>query len=132
MYLTRDTDFICLSSNSQNDEFDPQAMLKDLGFNGTIQLEDNEDDLMSSLSKSDVFDFIIINQNDNEELHKTVSMIKALDSYKKTPILITTNITTNEVMYDCFGAGVSEYIVKPFTKETLAARILKSWNSLKN
>ncbi len=132
MYLTRDINFICLSSSSKNDEFDPYKMLKDLGFIGNIQIEGNEDDLMSSLSNTMDFDFIIINQNDNEELNKTVSLIKALDNYKTTPILVTTNITTNEVMYDCFRAGVSEYVVKPFSKETLAARILNSWNSLKS
>lgn len=53
-----------------------------------------------------------------------VRMIRGQEDLKKTPILmITTNSAKDEVL-EALRAGVNNYIVKPFTPETLKEKIL--------
>ena len=52
-----------------------------------------------------------------------VNAIKADDNYKDLPILMITTRGVKEDIIDAMKAGVSSYIVKPFSPQTLKEKI---------
>ena len=126
MYIPKDTNFICLQlSKDPEDSYD--QILSELGFNGVITTIDNPETLLSDIKDKSDFQYIILDGHDDENLHKLVTQIKELENYIGQPIIVLNTITTKEVMQDCLNAGASDYIVKPFLKETLANKIVKTW-----
>jgi len=73
------------------------------------------------------FHYIILDSHDDEDLHKSITQVKEMSFYSDQPIIVLNTISTKEVMQDCLNAGASDYIIKPFTKEILATKIIKSW-----
>jgi two-component system chemotaxis response regulator CheY len=53
-----------------------------------------------------------------------VQLIRGQENFKKTPILMITTNSGKEEVLEALKAGVSNYIVKPFTPETLKEKIL--------
>jgi two-component system, chemotaxis family, chemotaxis protein CheY len=52
-----------------------------------------------------------------------VRAMKAIDSYKSTPILMVTTVRSTEKVLEAARLGVNGYIIKPFKDEDLAAKI---------
>jgi two-component system chemotaxis response regulator CheY len=52
-----------------------------------------------------------------------VTNIRAMDKYKSLPVLMVTTRSVKEDIVEAMKAGVNSYIVKPFTPETLKAKI---------
>ena len=99
-------------------------ILRQLGFENILEADDG----MSALDvlRSQKVDFIISDWNmprlSGMELLKAV---RTSDEWKDLPFLMVTAEGQKENVIEAVKAKVSNYIVKPFTPETLAEKIKK-------
>jgi len=52
-----------------------------------------------------------------------VATLRSMDDYKKLPILMVTTRSVKDDIVEALKVGVNNYIVKPFTPETLKDKI---------
>jgi two-component system chemotaxis response regulator CheY len=99
-------------------------LLRDLGFNNISEADDGQTAL--PMLKSGKFDFLVTDWNmpgmDGLTLLKTV---RADEDLGDMPILMVTAEAKREQIVVAAEAGVSGYIVKPFTAATLKEKIEK-------
>jgi len=97
-------------------------ILKQLGFTNIIEADDGTTAL-EELKKTDV-DLIISDWNMPKmtglELLKTV---RSTDNLKDLPFLMVTAEAQKQNVIDAVQAGVSNYVVKPFTAEAISEKI---------
>jgi two-component system chemotaxis response regulator CheY len=53
-----------------------------------------------------------------------IQAVRGNDALKKTPVLMITTNSAKEEVVEALKAGVNNYLVKPFTPETLKEKIL--------
>ncbi|MFZ1684083.1 MAG: response regulator [Candidatus Zixiibacteriota bacterium] len=96
--------------------------LKRAGFEDVIEASDGKDALAKM--KVEKVNFVITDWNMPEMDGLTfVSTIRATDEFKGLPVLMVTTRSVKEDIVEAMKAGVNNYIVKPFTPETLKAKI---------
>jgi two-component system chemotaxis response regulator CheY len=96
--------------------------LKRAGFEDVAEACDGKDALAKL--KSDKFDFIITDWNMPEMDGLTfVTTVRSDPELKALPILMVTTRSVKEDIMQAIKAGVNNYIVKPFTPETIAEKI---------
>ncbi|MCW7753831.1 chemotaxis response regulator CheY [Desulfobotulus sp. H1] len=99
-------------------------ILKQLGFTNITEADDGTTAL-EELKKGH-FDLIISDWNmpkmSGLELLKAV---RAMDDYKNIPFLMVTAEAQKQNVVEAVQAGVSNYVVKPFTAEAIAEKIEK-------
>lgn len=99
-----------------------RGILRRLGFNNLEEAEEGR----SALKKlqEEPFELIICDWNmpimTGLELLKTV---RADDNLKHIPFLMVTAEAKKENIIDAIQAGVSNYVVKPFTEDVLAQKL---------
>lgn len=99
-------------------------LLRDLGFNNTSEADDGQTAL--PMLKSGKFDFLVTDWNmpgmDGLTLLKTV---RSDDELCDMPVLMVTAEAKHDQIVVAAEAGVSGYVVKPFTAATLKEKIEK-------
>ncbi len=99
-------------------------ILKQIGFKNILEADDGTTAL-DVLDKQPV-DLIISDWNMPKmtglELLKSV---RANDRYKKTPFLMVTAEAQKQNVIEAVQAGVSNYVVKPFTAEAISEKLTK-------
>lgn len=96
--------------------------LKRAGFEDVIEASDGRDALAKM--KVEKFNFIITDWNMPEMDGLTfVTTLRGMDEYKSLPILMVTTRSVKDDIMIALKAGVNNYIVKPFTPETLKDKI---------
>ena len=96
--------------------------LKRAGFQDVVEAQDGKDALAKL--KVDKFNFIITDWNMPEMDGLTfVNTIWGMDEFKDLPILMVTTRSVKDDIVEAMKAGVNNYIVKPFTPDTLKAKI---------
>ena len=96
--------------------------LKRAGFQDVVEAQDGKDALAKL--KVDKFNFIITDWNMPEMDGLTfVNTIRGMDEFKDLPILMVTTRSVKDDIVEAMKAGVNNYIVKPFTPDTLKAKI---------
>ena len=96
--------------------------LKRAGFGDVIEATDGRDALAKM--KVDKVDFVITDWNMPEMDGLTfVSNLRASEEYKSLPVLMVTTRSVKDDILEAMKAGVNNYIVKPFTPDTLKAKI---------
>jgi two-component system chemotaxis response regulator CheY len=96
--------------------------LKRAGFEDVIEASDGKDALVKM--KVEKINFVITDWNMPEMDGLTfVTTVRAMDEYKTLPILMVTTRSVKDDILEAMKAGVNNYIVKPFTPETLKAKI---------
>lgn len=96
--------------------------LKRAGFNDVIEATDGKDALAKM--KVEKPNFIITDWNMPEMDGLTfISTLRSQAEYEDLPVLMVTTRSVKEDIVDAMKAGVNNYIVKPFTPETLKAKI---------
>ncbi len=99
-------------------------ILKQLGVGNVVEAE-NGSDALSKL-KADKFDFVVSDWNmpvisGIELLRK----IRADEQLKHIPVLMVTAEAQKENLVEAIQAGVSNYVVKPFTAEIIKQKLDK-------
>ncbi|RMF56645.1 MAG: response regulator [Calditrichaeota bacterium] len=96
--------------------------LKRIGFNDVVEATNGKDALVKLYSEK--IDFIITDWNMPEMNGlEFVQAVKADDNYKNIPILMITTRGVKDDIIQAMKVGVSSYIVKPFTPQTLKEKI---------
>ena len=96
--------------------------LKRAGFEDVIEASDGKDALAKM--KVERPNFVITDWNMPEMDGLTfVNTLRSMAEYKDMPVLMVTTRSVKEDIVDAMKAGVNNYIVKPFTPETLKAKI---------
>jgi two-component system chemotaxis response regulator CheY len=96
--------------------------LKRAGFNNVIEASDGKDALAKM--KIEKPNFVITDWNMPEMDGLTfITTLRSIDEYKELPVLMVTTRSVKEDIVDAMKAGVNNYIVKPFTPDTLKAKI---------
>ena len=96
--------------------------LKRAGYQDVVEAQDGKDALAKL--KVDKFNFVITDWNMPEMDGLTfVTTVRGMDEYKNLPILMVTTRSVKDDIVEAMKAGVNNYIVKPFTPDTLKAKI---------
>jgi two-component system chemotaxis response regulator CheY len=96
--------------------------LKRAGYDDVTEASDGKDALAKM--KVEQFNFVITDWNMPEMDGLTfVSQVRSLEEFKDMPILMVTTRSVKDDIIEAMKAGVNNYIVKPFTPETLGEKI---------
>jgi two-component system chemotaxis response regulator CheY len=99
-------------------------ILKQLGFNNLEEAENGQDALTKL--KADTYGFVVSDWN--MPVMMGIDMLRAIradEKLKKIPVLMVTAEAQKENLMEAVQAGVSNYVVKPFTAETMQEKINK-------
>jgi two-component system, chemotaxis family, chemotaxis protein CheY len=96
--------------------------LKRAGFDDVTEASDGKDAMAKM--KVEQFNFVITDWNMPEMDGLTfVTQVRSQDEFKDIPILMVTTRSVKDDIIEAMKAGVNNYIVKPFTPETLGEKI---------
>ena len=96
--------------------------LKRAGFTDVVEATDGRDALAKM--KVEKVDFVITDWNMPEMDGLTfVTSLRSIEEFRSLPVLMVTTRSVKEDILDAMKAGVNNYIVKPFTPDTLKAKI---------
>ncbi|MCE3225196.1 MAG: cheY [Nitrospira sp.] len=99
-------------------------ILKQLGFNNLEEAENGQEALTKL--KADSYGFVVSDWN--MPVMMGIDMLRAIradEKLKKIPVLMVTAEAQKENLMEAVQAGVSNYVVKPFTAETMQEKINK-------
>jgi len=97
-------------------------MLRQLGYNNIVEAEDGAAAL--SLLQREKVDFVISDWNmPHMSGLDLLKAIRADENLKPIPFLLVTAEALKEYVVEAVKAGVDNYVVKPFTAETLKEKI---------
>lgn len=99
-------------------------LLKQSGYENIVEAEDGVNAL--KILKSQKIDFVVSDWNmPNMSGLELLKAVRADEDLKTLPFLMVTAEALQENVVAAVKAGVSNYIVKPFTSETLDEKIKK-------
>ncbi len=99
-----------------------RTILAQLGFKNVVEAEDGEVALQKLREGN--FDFVITDWNMPKMTGlELVQAIRSDEKLKSIPVLMVTAEAKKENVIAAIKAGVNNYIVKPFTPETLKKKI---------
>lgn len=99
-------------------------LLRDLGFNNTVEADDGNTAL--PILKSGGVDFLITDWNmPNMQGIELLRAVRSDINLKSLPVLLVTAEAKREQIVEAAEAGVNGYIIKPFTAATLKEKIEK-------
>ncbi|MFO0778697.1 MAG: chemotaxis response regulator CheY [Nitrospira sp.] len=99
-------------------------VLKQLGFSNIDEAENGQDGLQKL--KASKYDFVVSDWN--MPVMTGIEMLRAIradEQLKAIPVLMVTAEAQQRNLVEAIQAGVSNYIVKPFTAETLQEKLAK-------
>ncbi len=106
-------------------------LLKQIGYEDIVEAEDGVSALRTL--KANKVDFIVSDWNmPNMSGLELLKAVRADGDLCKTPFLMVTAEALKENVVEAVKAGVSNYIVKPFTAETLNEKIEKIMEKASN
>jgi two-component system chemotaxis response regulator CheY len=98
-------------------------ILKQLGF-GNVDEAENGQEALQKL-RADTFGFVVSDWN--MPVMTGIDMLRAIwadETLKAIPVLMVTAEAQQSNLIEAVQAGVSNYIVKPFTAETMQEKIM--------
>ena len=102
-------------------------ILKQLGFSNMEEAENGQEALQKL--RADTFGFVVSDWN--MPVMPGIEMLRAIradEKLKHIPVLMVTAEAQKENLIEAIQAGVNNYIVKPFTAETMQEKIGKIFN----
>ncbi len=99
-------------------------ILKQLGFANVEEAENGQEALQKL--RADTYGFVVSDWN--MPVMTGIDMLRAIradEKLKSTPVLMVTAEAQQSNLVEAVQAGVSNYIVKPFTAETMQEKIGK-------
>jgi two-component system chemotaxis response regulator CheY len=102
-------------------------ILKQLGFSNMEEAENGQDALTKL--RADAYGFVVSDWN--MPVMPGIEMLRAIradEKLKHIPVLMVTAEAQKENLIEAIQAGVNNYVVKPFTAETMQEKINKIFN----
>jgi two-component system, chemotaxis family, chemotaxis protein CheY len=110
-------------------------ILRKLGFKDISSAVDGKDayNKLKEVADSSPFEIIFSDINmPNCSGIELVKLIRGTDVYKATPIIMVSTENEIGIILEAIDAGASNYILKPFTPETVKKKIEETFAKLKN
>ncbi len=102
-----------------------RSILKQIGFHDIDEAE-NGHQAFIKLSSDDSYDLVISDWNMPEMTGiELLRLVRSTENLKAIPFLMVTAEAKKENIIEAVKFGVNNYIVKPFTAETLQEKIAK-------
>lgn len=102
-----------------------KTLMKQLGYSNMIEAEDGKQAL-EMLQKDTTIEFIVSDWNmPNMTGLELLQAVRADEKLKKLPFLMVTAEAEQDNIMAAVKSGVSNYIVKPFTAQTLQEKLIK-------
>jgi len=101
-----------------------KGVLRELGFKNIVEADDGS----SALQELKKDDFGLIISDWNMPKMTGLDLLKAVradDKYKNIPFIMVTAEGQKDNVVEAIKAGVSNYVVKPFTPDTLKEKLEK-------
>lgn len=99
-------------------------ILKQLGFKNLVEADDGT--TAWEVLEGQRIDLIISDWNMPKMTGlELLKKVRASDAYKKTPFLMVTAEAQKQNVIEAVQAGVSNYVVKPFTAEAISDKLEK-------
>lgn len=99
-------------------------ILKQLGFKNLVEADDGT--TAWDVLESQEIDLIISDWNMPKMTGlELLKKVRASDQYKKSPFLMVTAEAQKQNVIEAVQAGVSNYVVKPFTAEAISDKLTK-------
>ena len=99
-------------------------ILKQIGFSNIAEAEDGKTALAQL--KNEKFDLVLCDWNMPEMTGlELLQKVRSDDELKETPFVMVTAEAQKENILDAVKTGVSNYVVKPFTAETIGEKLKK-------
>lgn len=99
-----------------------RRMLEELGFE--VAEASDGDGALQSLRDSASPDLILLDWNmPRMNGYATLIAMRALDHCRRVPILMVTTEVERQQMELSLSAGANEYVMKPFSKEVIVAKL---------
>jgi len=103
-------------------------VLKQIGFTNISEAENGNSALKAM--KSEKFDLVMCDWNMPEMPGiELLNKVRADEELKNTPFVMVTAETQKENILEAVKAGVSNYVVKPFTVDTVEQKLRKVFSS---
>jgi len=103
-------------------------IMKQIGFSKIAEAENGKNAL--KMLKSDAIDLVLCDWNMPEMAGiDLLNAVRGDDQLKTTPFVMVTAEAQKENILEAVKAGVSSYIVKPFTAETVEEKLKKVFSS---
>lgn len=102
-------------------------ILKQLGFSNMEEAENGQEALQKL--RAEPFGFVVTDWN--MPVMPGIEMLRAIradEKLKHIPVLMVTAEAQKENLIEAIQAGVNNYVVKPFTAETMQEKINKIFN----
>ena len=102
-------------------------ILKQLGFSNLDEAENGQEALQKL--RADTFGFVVSDWN--MPVMPGIELLRAIradENLKHIPVLMVTAEAQKENLIEAIQAGVNNYVVKPFTAETMQEKINKIFN----
>ncbi len=102
-------------------------ILKQLGFSNMDEAENGQEALQKL--RAEPFGFVVSDWN--MPVMPGIEMLRAIradEKLKHIPVLMVTAEAQKENLIEAIQAGVNNYVVKPFTAETMQEKINKIFN----
>jgi two-component system chemotaxis response regulator CheY len=100
--------------------------LQKLGFANILEAEHGVEALEVMAKQAAPVDMIITDWNMPEmDGLSYVKAVREMPAYKETPILMVTTEAAKEDILTALKSGVNNYVVKPFTPDTLQEKVFK-------
>ncbi|NDE14184.1 response regulator [bacterium] len=102
-----------------------KTLMKQLGYSNMIEAEDGKQAL-EMLQKDSSIEFIVSDWNmPNMTGLELLQAVRQDEKLKKLPFLMVTAEAEQDNIMAAVKSGVSNYIVKPFTAQTLQEKLIK-------
>ena len=102
-------------------------ILKQIGFSKITEADDGKSALKEL--ENETFDLILCDWNMPEmQGIEVLKKIRSDDKLKNIPFVMVTAEAQKDNIIEAVKAGVSSYIVKPFTAETVSGKLQKIFN----
>ena len=99
-------------------------ILKQLGFKNLVEADDGTS--AWEILQGQTIDLIISDWNMPKMTGlELLKKVRASDQYKRTPFLMVTAEAQKQNIIEAVQAGVSNYVVKPFTAEAISDKLEK-------
>lgn len=103
-------------------------IMKQIGFSDITEADNGKNAL--KILKSQEIDLILCDWNMPEMAGiEVLNTVRADDELKNTPFIMVTAEAQKENILEAVKAGVSSYVVKPFTAETVEQKLQKVFSS---
>ncbi len=107
-----------------------RSLLKDFGFSNAEEAEDGA--VALQMLRRGGFDFVITDWNmPNMDGLELLKQIRSTPSLQALPVLMISAEAKKENIVAAVQAGANDYVVKPFTSDTLKEKLQKVFEKIK-